>query len=273
MRFRRDFRIMACAIASLMLVTTAGAQSAASAEEYLRRAEAFHGKAQPDDAIANYELAAAGFQQLGNVEKLVHSLNQIGVVLTRQDQYERARKYLDRALATGLPSLGAGSLLVANTYIALGVVYSAEGHFDRSLEMHNLALDIRRARLGEFDASVATSYGNIGNVLFRKREYDRAIEAHSLAMKIRAKVFSPDGPEIVESYRGLGNAYREKKDYSRALEYFQMALANKLAQLGNGHRDLGRFYRYVSEVHGLNGNAVLAEEFRSKADSLEDPKG
>jgi tetratricopeptide (TPR) repeat protein len=265
--------MMAWAIASLVLVTTAGAQSGATAEEYLRRAEAFYGKAQPDEAIANYEMAAAGFQKLGNVEKLVHSLNQIGVVLTRQDQYARARDYLDRALATGLPVLGAGDLLVANTYIALGVVYSAEGQFDRSLEMHNLALGIRRARLGEFDASVATSYGNIGNVHFRKQEYDRAIEAHALAMKIRAKVFRPDGPEIVESYRGLGNAYREKKDYARALEFFQMALANKVAQLGEGHRDLGRFYRYVSEVHGLTGNAALAEQYRSKADSLENPKG
>ena len=64
---------------------------------------------------------------------------------------------------------------------------------------------------------------------------------------------SPGGPEIVESYRGLGNAYREKQEYPRALEYFGKALANKTAQLGSGHKDLGRFYLYVAEVQAPGG--------------------
>jgi len=262
---------LACAL--FAMVSMVNAQEGMRAEDHLRLADEFYERAKPDDAIAHYEQAVAAFQAPGDSGKVIHALNQMGVILTRQDQYERARMYLDRALALGLSSPGTDELLVASTYLALGVVYSAQNEFDRSLDVHNKALELRRTRLGEFDANVATSYGNIGNVHFRKREYDLAIEAHSRAMQIRAKVFGTQGPQIVESYRGLGNAYREKKDYVRALEFFQKALDNKLAQLGAGHRDLGRFYRYLSEVHGLAGNATLAEECRIKAEEVERPGG
>ncbi|MGD9588869.1 MAG: tetratricopeptide repeat protein [Pyrinomonadaceae bacterium] len=249
--------------------TLASAQSGPSADDYLKAADDLYKNAKQDDAIANYEKAAQGFENSGNIERFVYSYNQIGVILTRQDKYEKARTYLDKALSTGLESLGPNDLTVAATFLALGVVYSAEGQFERSLGAHRKALDIRLAKLGKFDSNVATSYGNIGNVHLRNKDYDKAIEAHKLAMEIRAKVFGEKGPEIVESYRGLGNAYREKKDYKLSLKYFEKALSNKVNQLGPGHKDLARFYRYVSEVHSLAGNRSKADEYRLKAEEVE----
>jgi tetratricopeptide (TPR) repeat protein len=267
----RTFVVSACAL--LAVVSGANAQSLADAEARLATADAQYRNARQEEAIGSYQQAADEFQRLGNAGKFVYSYNQIGVILTRQDKYEQARTYLDKALAAGLASLGPDDLTVASTYLALGVVYSAEGQFDRSLEVHDKALGIRLKKLGKFDANVATSYGNIANVHFRKKDYDQAIAAHAVAMEIREKVFGADGPEIVESYRGLGNAWREKKDYAQALGYFERALRNKIAQLGSGHRDLGRYYMQISEVHALAGNLAKAGEYSAKAQEVEKPLG
>ena len=258
--------LLVIAFALLASASSANAQSDPRAEEHLRAADDHYRNSRQEEAIASYEQAAVEFQRLGNGAMAAHSFNQIGVILTRQDKYESAKAYLGKALAAGQASAGSDDLTLASTLLALGVVHSAEGNFDQSLEAHRKALDIRLARLGKFDSNVATSYGNIGNVHFRKKDYDRAIEAHGIALQIRARVFGEHGPEIVESYRGLGNAYREKKDYPRALEYFARALSNKIAQHGATHRDVGRLYLQISEVHSLAGNQTKAEEYRLKSE-------
>ena len=154
-------------------------QSGPSADEYVRLAVESNKKLERDDAIAYYEKAAVEFQTLGNVEQFVNSYNQIGIILTRQDKYERARSYLDKALSTGLSNLELNHLSVATTYLGLGVLYAAENQFDRSLDVHNKALKIRLLKLGKNDAQVATSYGNIGNVYFRKKDYEQRCRSSS----------------------------------------------------------------------------------------------
>src|SRR5688500_9590684 len=92
-------------------------QSSALSEEYIRLADEYRKIMKLDSAIIYYEKAAVEFQALGNVEKFVHSYNQIGIILTRQDKYERAKSYLEKALSAGLSSLDTSNLVLATTYI------------------------------------------------------------------------------------------------------------------------------------------------------------
>jgi tetratricopeptide (TPR) repeat protein len=260
--------IIACAV--LLSVSTFSIHGQGpSADEYVRLAEESNKNLNRDAAVEFYEKAAAEFQKLGNAEKLVNAYNQIGIILTRQDRYEKARSFLDKALAAGSLSLPADDPLIATTYLSLGVVDSAENKFDQALVNHDKALKIRIKKFGENSADVATSYGNIGNVHFRRKDYDKAIEIHSKAMQIREKVFGKDSPQIVESYRGLGNAYREKKDYAKSLDYFERALANKIKQLGDAHKDLVRYYNDIRQVLELTDNKPKADEFKNKAERIE----
>ena len=66
----------------------------------MRLAEESNKDLRRDDAISYYEKAAVEYQTLGNTEQFINSYNQIGIILTRQDQYERAKTYLDKALST-----------------------------------------------------------------------------------------------------------------------------------------------------------------------------
>ncbi|MBK7854790.1 MAG: tetratricopeptide repeat protein [Bacteroidetes bacterium] len=163
-------------------------QSSSLSEEYLRLADDFKKSMKQDSAIKYYEKAAVEFQALGNVEKFVYSYNHIGIILTRQDNYEKSKFYLEKALSIGLSSLDSNNLVIATTYISLGVNYNAEENYSRSLFYHNKALAIRLLKLGEYHADVATSYGNIGNVYFNSKDYEKAIDAHLKAMEIREKL-------------------------------------------------------------------------------------
>jgi tetratricopeptide (TPR) repeat protein len=260
--------VIAYTLFLLILINGVNGQSSSPADEYLRQADEFKKNMKPDSAVELYEKAAVEFQKLGNTEKFIYSYNQIGIILTRQDKYEKARAYLEKALSAGLASLEANYLATATTYISLGVVYAAQENFDQSLIYHHQALSIRLARLGEYDGEVATSYGNIGNVYRRKKDFDKSIDAHLKAMKIREKVFGETSVEIGESYTGLGHAYREKKDYQTSLAYFEKALKNKIKQRGEGHKDLVRFYTNISEVYYLMGNKEQGELYKTKSEEI-----
>ena len=158
---------------AILLITNVKGQNSALSDEYIRLAEDSKKNMKQDDAINNYEKASVEFQKLGNIEQFINAYNQIGIILTRQDKYEKAKTYLDKALSTGLSSLDPNDPVIATTYLSLGVVYSAEDQFEKSLDFHNKALKIRLLKFGKYNADVATSYGNIGNVYFRKKDYDR----------------------------------------------------------------------------------------------------
>lgn len=243
-------------------------QNNSAADEYFRLADECKKRQQPDSALLFYEKAAAEYQAAGSMENLVSACNQIGIILTRQDKYDKAKTWLEKALSSGLSSLDSNHLVMATTYISLGVVYNAEENYAQALLYHYKALAIRLQQLGEEHAEVATSYGNIGNVCRNSRDYDNSIAAHRKAMLIREKIFGAGSPEIIESYVGLGNAYREKKEYTSALDYFEKALKNKIAQRGEGHKDLARFYKYISELYYLMENKAQGDSYKAKAEAV-----
>lgn len=244
------------------------AQTATPGDEFLRRADDYKKNQQPDSAIIYYEKASFEFKKAGDPENLINAYNQLGTILTRQDKYEEAKSYLEKALTTGLSLPDTNNLFIATTYITLGVINNAEENYNQSLIYHNKALAIRLLKLGEYHAEVATSYGNIGNVYLNSKNFDKSIEAHLKAMKIRAKVFGVSGAEIIESYANLGRAYREKKEYKTSLDYFEKALNNKIKQRGEGHKDLMKYYKNISELYYLMENKEQGDLYKTKAERL-----
>ena len=241
-------------------------QNSSLAVAYIVKAEEYKQNQLPDSAIVFYEKAAIESQTIGNTEQYVDCYNQIGIILTRQDKYEKAKSYLNKALSTGLSALDTNSLTIATTYISLGVVYNAEENYSQSLIYHFKALSIRLQQLGEWDTQVATSYGNIGNVYRNNKEFDKSIDAHLKAMQIRKKLFGDLSVPIIDSYVGLGNAYKEKKEFTISLDYFEKALKNKIIQRGEGHKDLAKYYKYVSDVYYLMDNKEQGDFYKSKSE-------
>lgn len=257
-----------CFLIFLFSIQIGLCQSSSRANDYVRKADAFKKSAMRDSAIVYYEKAAYEYRLTGQFQEQVDALNELGIILTRQDQYDLALKHLNDALLIGKNVLDSNHLSLATTYLSLGVVYTALEEYDQALLLHFRALEIRLIKLGEYSAEVATSYGNIGNVYLRSKDFDKSIEAHDIAREIRASLFGLNSPEIIESYVGLGNAYREMKKYDASIINFELALQNKIKQRGPGHKDLVRFYRYLSEVYYLSNNMEKGDYYKKEAESI-----
>lgn len=236
-----------------------------SASQDFVRAEVLRKEMKPDSAIFYYERAITGFISIGQKQRVLDTYNQLGVVLTRQDKYEAARVYLEKAerLAPEIPAVD--SLGISTTYITLGVIEAAEKNVPASLQYHFKALGIRQRILGEQHADVATSYGNIGNVYFRRGDYDSAIVFHEKARIIREKINGEKSAEVTQTYSNLGNAFKAKKDYTRALIFYEQALANKIQQLGADHKEAAKYYNNIADVYLQADDKILAVKYQQLA--------
>lgn len=252
----------------MFLALASMAQERMEGEQHFKKAEAFKKAALSDSAILYYEKSAAIFKETNHQEGLLSAYNQLGILLTRQDKYEPAKFYLQEAMRLGDSTTAANSLQLATTYLNLGVVHSAQKNYIVSLDFHNKSLALRQRLLGEYSAEVATNYGNIGNVHFRMQDFVKAIQFHEKARQIREQIFGRKSVEIIESYTNLGNAYRENKQYAEALQFYELALANKILQRGEGHKDLQRFYSNVSVTHYAMGNKAQGDLFKQQAEGL-----
>jgi tetratricopeptide (TPR) repeat protein len=246
----------------------ANAQDIAQANEYFSTADSLKKAGAPDSAIYYFEKAATSFRALQQHKLHAESLNQLGVILTRQDKYTEAKKMLDSALVIGLRELGENTATVANTYIGLGVIYNALEDYNQSLRFHHKSLSIRLKVLGKHHTDVATSYGNIGNVYLNAKEYSNAIKNHTHALRIRKKLYGGNGIELVESYNGLGNTYREKGDYKKSLEAFQESLRLRKLKFGETHKSVAKTCKDISNVYYLMKNQEQGDLYKKKAEEI-----
>ncbi len=92
---------------------------------------------------------------------------------------------------------------------------------------------------------------------------------HLKAMNIRGILYGKKSVEITQSYYHLGNAYRENRDYKTSIEYFQKALENKIAERGEKHKDLARYYKNISEVYYLMKNKEQGDFYKTKSEEME----
>ena len=49
---------------------------------------------------------------------------------------------------------------------------------------------------------------------------------------------------------------------------FEKALSNKILQRGEGHKDLVKYYNYISEVYYLMENKGQGDSYKAKAEAI-----
>jgi tetratricopeptide (TPR) repeat protein len=76
----------------------ANGQDRMLADNFLKLAEEYKSKSNPDSAIYYYEKAAIENEKIGNIEEEIDAFNQIGVLLTRQGNYDEARSMAEQGI-------------------------------------------------------------------------------------------------------------------------------------------------------------------------------
>jgi tetratricopeptide (TPR) repeat protein len=84
-------------------------------DSYYFKAKDFKKSMMQDSALIYFKKASIEYEKSHKIEQFINSYNEIGIILTRQDKYEEAKTYLDKALSLGLASLDSNNLSVATS--------------------------------------------------------------------------------------------------------------------------------------------------------------
>ncbi|TMQ97836.1 tetratricopeptide repeat protein [Actinomadura soli] len=209
---------------------------------------------------------------------LSHVLNQTGLFLIAQGEYQRANDVLTTAVTIAEAALGPDHPDVGTRLGNLAATYRALGRAAEALPLVQRAVAITEAALGPHHREVAIG---LANVAATYRALGRAAEAlpfEQRAVDIAEAALSLDHPtELIRSQRslsvalGLGNLAVTLRALGRLVETLpleQRALALAEAVLGPDHPDVAIGLGNLAATHRALGRAAEALPLEQRALSI-----
>jgi CHAT domain-containing protein len=274
-RFKLKINFMLLALAAAAMAQTGASpvvDDTTLANQYFAKAEKWAKESKFDSAIFHYENASLIYEKLaaqrntaGLWERHIKSYNNIGDMFRRKNELERARFYLNKAIATGTKQLGENHLEVAQSFHNLGNVYVTEFELEKALENFNRALSARIRLLGDNHLEVAKSYNNIGVVYKEKYDYENALIYFNKSLALKYKLQGENTIDIARTYNNIGDLYRLQGDFDMALEFAKKSAALKLKLLPANHAEIGSAYLNLGNVYLEQNNLEMALENYQKA--------
>jgi tetratricopeptide (TPR) repeat protein len=182
-------------------------------------------------------------------------LNNLGLVLTFQRDFDKAHTDLKEALVIRRRVLGEGHEYTAQSLNNMGFFYLEVGSYDRAQAYLEKALVIRKKVLGEVHPDVAVTLTNLGDVRFKLGDHAGAQFFYEQARDIWQQL--PGGkthPRLAFALNGLAGALRSQGDFVGAKDSYEEALSILEARLGRNHlspQDVRRNLATLNEE--LNG--------------------
>ncbi|XP_046855882.1 uncharacterized protein LOC124448981 [Xenia sp. Carnegie-2017] len=196
-------------------------------------------------------------QSLGpNHVDVAASLNNLGNVLKKTRNYDKAKEVHEKALEIRKQALGQNHVDVAQSLNNLGIVYYDTGNYDKTIKAHEKALQIRKQLLGPNHVDVAASLN--GN-------YDKAIEFYEKALETRKQSLGPNHVEVADTLNNLGLVFNKTGNYDKAIEVHEKALKIRKRSLGFNHVDVAASLYNLGIVLNKTGNYEKAIEVHEKA--------
>jgi tetratricopeptide (TPR) repeat protein len=167
-------------------------------------------------------------------------LNTLGALAERQDEYEDARAFFERALALREKALGPDHPDVAASLNGLGVVAELQGKYEDARDFLERALAITETALGPNHPDVARWPHNLGTVAISQTEYEEAHDLYERALVIREKALGSDHPGVANLLEKLGYVSALEAEYEEARDLYERALAIREKTLGPDHPGMAK---------------------------------
>ena len=180
-----------------------------------------------------------------------------GRVLYSLGEYQKAKEYLEKALAINMEIGDKGG--EASNYGNLGNILHSLGEYQKAKECHEKALAIS-IEIGD-KGGEARNYGNRGSVLHRLGEYQKAKDLHEKALAINMEIGDKGGK--ARNYGNLGSVLHSLGEYQKAKEFHEKALAINV-EMGDKEGE-ARNYGNLGNVFESFGEHQKAKEFHDKA--------
>ncbi len=174
--------------------------------------------------------------------------------------YQRAERFLSRALRQARLQYGEENEKVAGVYYNLGVIYDRQGDAATALEYYNKVI-----ALGHSDQSIAATYNNIGLIYHNLSDYTNALQYFTKALEIDKKTVGERHPSTGSVYNNMGMVHQTLGDYSRAMECYTTALDIFEQAFGKESTKVSAAYSNIGQVYNQLGQTARALEYDLKA--------
>ena len=211
------------------------AEIQADANAALKAGDEYIQAAEYDTALKSLVIAKALYEELGDANGIVRTMQSIGNVNYFNGAANEAlavwREALDKnSLISEQPHLARLTVNVGNAMLKLGNIPEALEHYKRGLSINEEGL--RDERLS------AQIHINLGVLYYNSSMYPDALESWNRAMELQTLI--GDEEKIAELLTNLGNIQAALGSNELALDYYDKAI-EQLEQL-NSRRNLARAY-------------------------------
>lgn len=201
-----------------------------------------------DEALMCFNLAIATLKESPEpspVER-AQALNEIGWINFQRGNFDKARRYLQEALALveGAPAYD----IIASIYNRMGAVAFESGDLPQAANYARQSLMLRE-NMGD-TAGVARMYNNLGMMSWRLGEWKQALENYSHSLRLLEQMGDVDGIAITHNNRGLlftdqGNVTAARAELEAGLKAAQQI--GNMFYVARAHMNLGRLWSVVGD--------------------------
>jgi CHAT domain-containing protein/Tfp pilus assembly protein PilF len=166
------------------------------------------------------------------------SLRLLGNLLSTQGDYERARKYYERAVAIHEKTAGQDPHQEVDVFQAFGTLLQTLGDFEAARSAYERAISIRAKYLPTDSLSAAMMWSNYAVLLREMGDYERARTHFLRAVAIFEQKKGPDHVIITECLSELGALLNKMNRAAEAKPLLERTLAIEEKAYGPVHVDI-----------------------------------
>lgn len=148
------------------------------------------------ESIATYLEILPIFKANGDITRETSTLNQLGVLYDRRNEYEKAIQYHKAALDKKIEKLGKNVETTAMSYYNLGAVSRKMGDYTAAITYLQKCLDIRSSLAQSQQAELSSTYNQLGQIYLAQNRYQTALEAFQTAIKILTPAYDDSQMEV-----------------------------------------------------------------------------
>ena len=197
--------------------------------------------------------------------ELAPSLDNLGNVVLRNDDYSGARAHFERSLEIREASLGPDHPDVAETLNHLGWALYSMGEFDASRELYDRGLRIREAAFGPAHPKFASSLNNIAVLLKNLGDYAAAAPLYERALEIYDAAWAEAHPDVAATLNNYAILLKSRGDYPAARPMYERALRILEQVAGPEHPRVAVALNNLAALDGEIGDYSAATAMHNRA--------
>ncbi|MEM1137295.1 MAG: tetratricopeptide repeat protein, partial [Bacteroidota bacterium] len=179
----------------------------------------------------DYETALHYFEKALSSSQINHNyfLNNIGLAYSKMNEHQKASEYFVRAHEIEKETFTSEHPIFADTYYNFAVEYRELGNYEKALQYLERSLNQRKRSPSSIEMGLISYHNEKALLFLLQKDTSKAIYHYKKSLKAAKNLFGQIHPDVSDAYYFLAKVSFEQKDLVSAKYY-----ANKAAEAING---------------------------------------